>query len=226
MAKILVVDDDVLFANSMKEWLEFDHHKVDMAHDAEEATQFIKSFDYDILLLDWQLPGMSGVDLCKRYRTSGGGAYVIMLTGLNSVENKVEGLEAGADDYLAKPFAVKELMSRVKALLRRPARYGGQLLKAGDLTLDTASRVVTRSGVEIQLKPLEYAVLEFFMKHPNQVIGPDALLKRVWDSSGDASTDAVYTCINRLRKKLNDSDKEAVIKTVHGVGYRFDQASG
>lgn len=225
MAKILVVDDDVLFASSIKEWLEFDHHKVDMSNDPEEALQFIKSFDYDVLLLDWQLPGISGIELCRRYRAAQGSAYVIMLTGMNTVDNKVEGLEAGADDYLAKPFAVKELISRVKALLRRPPRYGGQILKAGDLHLDTNSRVVTRSGVEIHLKPLEYAVLEFFMKHPNQVIAPDALLKRVWDSSAEASTDAVYTCINRLRKKLNDSDKEAVIKTVHGVGYRFDHSS-
>jgi DNA-binding response OmpR family regulator len=222
MSKILIVDDDVPFATTLKEWLEFDHHKVDVAYDPEDGHAFMSAYTYDFLLLDWQLPGMTGVDMCRKYRQNNGQAYVLMLTGMSTVENKVEGLEAGADDYLAKPFDMKELAARIKALERRPARYGGDVLQAGDLTLDTSSRIVTRQGAQLQLKPLEYSVLEFFMKHPKQVVSPDALLKRVWDSSTEASTDSVYTCINRLRKKLNDGDKEAVIKTVHGVGYRFD----
>jgi DNA-binding response OmpR family regulator len=225
MAKILLVDDDVPFADSIKEWLEFDHHKVDAVHTPAEALRFIAAFDYDVLLLDWQLPEMTGLDLCRRYRSGNGNAFVIMLTGMSSVDNKVEGLEAGADDYLAKPFDLRELASRVRALTRRPAQYDGDVLQSGDLKLDTRSRVVTKSGGELQLKPLEYSVLEFFLKHQGQVISPEALLKRVWDSSAEASIDSVYTCINRLRKKLNDTDKEAVIKTVHGVGYRLDASN-
>lgn len=221
MPKILLLDDDVAFADSVKEWLQFEHHNVDVAHSAEDANHYLEAFDYDVLLIDWQLPDGSGIDVCKEYRSGGGGGFILMLTGMSSVDNKVTGLEAGADDYLAKPCDLKELSSRIKALLRRPGRFQGNVLAAGSVQLDTSSRVVTIDGAEVHLKPLEYAVLEYFMKHPNQVISPEALLKRVWDSSAEASTDSVYTCINRLRKKLNAEDKEAVIKTVHGVGYRL-----
>lgn len=222
MAKILLIDDDKPFAESLRPWLAAEHHKVDVANDSAEALRFLQAFDYDILLVDWQLPDMNGVEIVKRYRSRGGQAYVMMLTGMQSTNNKVTGLESGADDYLTKPFDVQELLSRLRALLRRTSNYGGDMLVHGELTLNQRSRVVTKGGIELKLKPLEYSLLEFFMRHPKQVMAPEHLLKRVWDSDEEPSTDAVYTCINRLRKKLNDSDKEAVIKTVHGVGYRFD----
>jgi DNA-binding response OmpR family regulator len=222
MAKVLLVDDDVMFAESIREWLTFEHHKIDVVHTGADAIRFIDGFEYDVLLLDWQLPDMTGIDICKRYRSKEGTAYIIMLTGMTKVDNKVEGLESGADDYLPKPVDVKELSSRIRALMRRPSKFTGNVLNAGEIQLDTRSRVVTKSGANIQLKPLEYSVLEFFMRNPNQVIAPEMLLKRVWDSAVEASTDSVYTCINRLRKKLDPNDKEAVIKTVHGVGYRLD----
>lgn len=222
MAKILVVDDDVEFAKSVKKWLDFDEHSVDVVHNATDALSNLRGLDYDVLLLDWNLPDMTGLELCKTYRASGGSAAVMMLTAFSAIDSKVQGLDSGADDYLTKPFETKEMLARVRSLLRRPGSYAGAVLKAGDVVLNAKSRIVTKAGVEIPLKRLEFAVLEFFMRHPNEVVSTDTLIKRVWNSPAEASTDSVYTCIKRLRQKLSETDNESVIKTVHGVGYRFD----
>jgi DNA-binding response OmpR family regulator len=222
MAKILVVDDHKDFADTLKDWLEAEQHHVDAVYTSKDALGYLESFEYDILLLDWNLPEMSGVQLCKQYRASGGNAYVIMCTGMTATDSKIQGLDSGADDYIAKPFEIPELVARVRALMRRPLSYRGNVRQVGDLKIDTKSRVVTNGGAELDLKPLEFSVLEYFMQHPRQVISPETLLKRVWDSDSSASIDSVYTCINRLRKKLNDADKEAVIKTVRGYGYKLD----
>ena len=222
MAKILIVDDDVSFAQTVKQRLTIERHEIDIVHNPNDAFSYLAATVYDVILLDWQLPGMSGVDFLKKYRADAGLSYVIMLTVLSNTDNKVVGLSAGADDYLPKPFDMKELIARLNALLRRPVNYRGKVLSAGELSLDPRSRTVTRSGTEIRLKPLEFSVLEFFMQNPRQVIPPEPLLKHAWDSSEAKSTDSVYTCINRLRKKLNESGEDAIIKTIHGVGYRFD----
>ncbi|MBX9721061.1 MAG: response regulator transcription factor, partial [Candidatus Obscuribacterales bacterium] len=182
----------------------------------------IKAFDYDLLILDRQIPGVSGLDICKYYRTRSKNA-VLMLTGMSDVSSRVEGLNAGADDYLTKPFHMEELLARVRALLRRGADVKSDQLKSGDLTVDLRSRIVKKGGKTISLTPREYEVLEFFLKNQNEVVSPEMLLKRVWSSDADVSVQSVYACINRLRKNLDANDKEAVIKTVHGVGYRVDE---
>lgn len=221
MAKILLVEDDAALALSVSEWLKIEQHKVDTAKTGDEAIEYIKSFAYDLLILDWQLPGISGLDLCKFYRARSKGP-VMMLTGLSDVAHKVQGLDAGADDYLTKPFHMSELLARVRAQLRRAVDTNIEQLGIGDLKVDLRSRVVKKSGREISLTPREYEVLEFILKHPNEVISPEMLLKRVWSSDADVSVQSVYACMNRLRKNLDPDDKEAVIKTVHGVGYRLD----
>lgn len=222
MAKILVVEDDVATSLAIKEWLESEKHKVDVVNSGDEALDYLKAFEYDLLLLDRQLPGLSGIEICKLYKSKTS-RPVLMLTSMSSIEHKVQGLESGADDYLTKPFDVRELIARVKALLRRST--DNQILDKvtiRDITVDTGSRIVKRNEKTIELTPREYELLEFFVKHPNQIISQEALLKRVWHSDADASPQAVYTCLNRLRKHLDASDKEYLIKTVHGVGYRLE----
>lgn len=222
MVRILIVDDDAALATTVRDRLVLDKFEVDVASGPAEGFKHLSEKSYDVILVDWQMPEMSGIDFVKKFRANKGVAYVIMLTVLSNSGNRITGLNAGADDYLPKPFNVNELIARLNAVLRRPITYQDKALTAGDLTLDPNSRVVTRDGQEIHLKPLEFALLEFFMRNPHQVITPEMLLKQVWDSSQPASTDSVYTCMNRLRKKLNQSGDDAMIKTVHGVGYRFD----
>ncbi len=221
MAKILLVEDDMAIAVTVKQWLESEHHNVDHANTGNSALDYLKVFEYDLLILDRQLPGVSGIELCKSYKLKAN-APVLMLTGMNSIEDKVDGLEAGADDYLTKPFDTRELMARIKALLRRNSGTKEETMSAAGVTINTASRIVTKDGKELTLTPREFEVLEYFFRHPNQVIGPEAFLKRVWHSDSDASQRAVYSCINRLRKNIDPNNKEALIKTVHGVGYRLE----
>jgi OmpR-family two-component system manganese-sensing response regulator len=221
VAKILIVEDDAGLANSVKDFLEHEHHTVDVAVDFDAGWEHLQAFGYDVIILDWQLPNGTGVDLCKRFRDKGGSSPVVMLTGLASSGNKIQGLDAGADDYITKPVDIRELLARIRALLRRPAIYSGEVLKARNLELNTRTRIVTKDGAELKLKPSEYDVLEFLMRRPNEAISPDSLLRQIWDSSKESSLDAVYTCINRLRKKVNEGEEKEFIKTVHGVGYRF-----
>lgn len=219
MPKILFVEDDPALAKSIKDVLEFHHFTVDHIDNGGAALEYILSDAYDLVILDRQLPGMSGTELCQAYRKKGGGTPILMLTGLDSLSHKVEGFDSGADDYVTKPFQIQELVARIQALLRRPAAFVSEKITIGDVVIDAKSRQVFAGSTEIRLKPLEYQVLEYFMRHPNQVISPNELLSRVWSTDAEASTDSVYTCINRIRKKLAKGSED-FIQTVHGVGYR------
>jgi DNA-binding response OmpR family regulator len=218
MTKVLVVEDDPALSDTIVEWMEAEGYDVQSVSDGSEAMDYLRSLPFDVVILDWNLPKMTGVQICKLYRASGGSAGVLMLTGMSQTRDKIEGLDSGADDYLTKPFDVEELCSRVKALLRRSRAYVGNTVAIGQLQLDTGSHRVTNGGIEIELKPLEFALLEYFMRHPNQVITPEALINHVWPNDTEASVDAVYTCINRLRKKLNDDN---LIRNMRGVGYQL-----
>lgn len=221
MPKILLVEDDDALARSIQDVLEFEHHDVVAVADGAQGLEHLLSDSYDLAILDRQLPGLSGTEIAQGYRKKGGACPILMLTGLDSLNDKVEGLDSGADDYLTKPFAIPELIARVKALMRRQAAsYIGDNMVAGEIRLETQSRRVTCGGEELRLKPLEYSVLEYFMRHPDKVISAEELLRRVWSSETDASIDSVYTSINRLRKKLG-SHGEQVLQTVHGVGYKL-----
>ncbi len=223
MAKILLVEDDTDLSGRVGEWLTFEQHSVESVFDGLEASQRLRIYSYEVVILDWELPKMSGIEVCKEFRGRGGATPILMLTGKGTVTEKEAGLDAGADDYLTKPFHLKELSARIRALMRRPvASYTGSTLKIGLLELDPSTRRVTRSGEELTLLPKEYALLEFFMRHPNEVFSPDALLNRVWNSESDASTDTIYTYIKMLRKKITPEAPASMIKTVHGVGYRLE----
>lgn len=221
MAKILVIEDDVDLCNSLKDLLEMDHHKVDAANNGKQAQEHLQFSDYDLLIVDWNLPDVQGVDICRQFRAGGGACPVLMLTGKGGVTDKIAGLDAGADDYLTKPFHPDELNSRIRALLRRPGAFRGNELKVGGLVLEPNTYRVTMDGEDVKLLPKEFALLEFLMRHPNEVFSTEALIARVWESDSDVSPEVVRTYINRLRNKLGRKDDDTMLKTVHGLGYKL-----
>ena len=222
MAKILVVEDDRELAGVIEDWLKADNHSVDVAHDGRDASYRMRQYQYDLAILDWELPEMSGVEVCKKYRAGSGTMPVIMLTGRKATEDKISGLDAGADDYLTKPFELGELSARVRALLRRPSQFTGGTLKVRNLTLESETFRVTIDDKEVYLLPKEFALLEFLMRHPGQVFSSEALIERVWPSDSEASPDTVRTHLTRLRKKLDQEGQPPLFRTVHGMGYKLD----
>lgn len=221
MAKILVVEDDPAICSIIVDWLTHQHHTVEVSHNGLEADQYLKMYQYDVIVLDWGLPELSGVEICKRYKTAGGRAPVLMLTGKHDIEDKEEGFNAGADDYLTKPFDIKELSARVRALLRRPTNVYDNILSIRNVSLDPNNHIVTRNGAPIKLTPKEFAVLEFFMRNPNKVFKADALLDHIWNSEAGSGPDTVRTCIKRLRRQIDEPGVSSIIENVHGVGYKL-----
>lgn len=221
MAKILIVEDEADFYEPIRAFLAREHHVVEVVENGLEALDRLRFYKYDAIIMDWMLPGMQGVDVCREYRSSGGTTPILMLTAKTATGEKISGLDAGADDYLTKPFDVGEVSARVRALLRRPATLTGNVLKLGQIVLERDTHRVTKTGEEIQLLPKEFALLEFFMRHPNQVFSAEALLDRVWASDSEASPETIRTYIKRLRQKIDNKDVPSLIQTVHGVGYKF-----
>lgn len=221
MAKILVADDHVSLSISVSDWLKSSEHQVDMAHSADEARSMIESFQYDLILLDWEFPDGAGLDIITSFRQNGGLTPILMLTGKTAIEDKERGLDAGADDYVTKPFHLKELGARIRALLRRPPVLSAEELKVGDLVLNTSTRKVFLAGQEVKLQPMETTVLEFFMRNPGQPFGPESIIQRVWESSTEVSLHAVYSCVKRLRQKLAQPGKESMMRTLRGAGYEL-----
>jgi DNA-binding response OmpR family regulator len=222
VAKILIVEDDLELGKVVNQALAFENHTTELVSEGIEALQRMQVYEYDMVILDWNLPGMEGLEICKRYRASGGQALVLMLTGKGSISDKETGLDAGADDYLTKPFNTRELTARVRALLRRSGdKLSDNLLKIKNITLDPLTYSVKRDGEDIKLVPKEFALLEFLMRHPNRVYSPEALLNHVWTAEQDTSPDIIRTHIKNLRKKLDARESPSLIETVHGVGYKI-----
>ncbi len=223
MPKVLVIEDDAGLNRMIREWLVFsERHTVEYAEDGNQGLDKLLFTEYDAIVLDWELPGRSGIEVLKEYRSSGGKAPVLMLTGKGGIVDKEAGFDAGADDYLTKPFHMKELSARLRALIRRAGGTVSNVLQLRDIALEPGAFKVTRAGREIQLLPREFALLEFFMRHPDQVFSADTLLSRVWSSDSDATVDAITTCIKRIRKKMDSEGQTSIIKTVHGVGYKME----
>ena len=223
MTKILLVEDDKDLTIVIKEWLEGQNFVLDIAFDGRAGQEYLLQGDYDVIILDWDLPGISGLDICRRYRDAQGSAPILMLTGKNQIIEKEIGFESGADDYLTKPFDMRELSARLKALARRPRTTVSERLKAGDIELDPFKHKVYKRGKEIHLLPKDFAVLEFLMKRPDEVFSAEALLQRVWNFDTEASNDAVRTSIKRIRKLIDTSDDESksMIENVRRIGYRL-----
>lgn len=222
MAKVLVVEDEKNLSEHIADCLKSERHVVEVANNGDDALGLLRAFDYELVLLDVGLPGMSGVEVLKSYRTSGGKARVLMLTGKGQIDDKEAGFSAGADDYLTKPFDQRELLMRVRALLKRDAAASNERLEIGSLRLDTKALEVQLLGKPIKLAPQEFALLEFLMRHPNEVFSAEALLSRVWRSDEDATIDSVRMCITRVRAKMKSDDNRPIIATVFGSGYKLD----
>ncbi|MFN8658269.1 MAG: response regulator transcription factor [Candidatus Obscuribacterales bacterium] len=221
MAKILVVDDDKDLCGFVCDALEFDGHVVEASHEGDEALTRLALSSYDTIVLDLDLPRVSGIDICKKLRRDNVATPIIMLTGRDTTDDKLTGLDSGADDYLTKPFEVKELCARVRALLRRSSGSTGDVLKVGEVVLDPVQYMVTVRGQELKLLPKEFQLLQFLMRHPGRVFSHDALLSQVWNLESDATDEAIRSCMKRLRKKLEEAAAEPLIETVHRVGYRL-----
>ncbi len=224
MAKILLVEDDTSLATLIEEWLTGEHHSLEIMYDGTSGWDRLLLCEYDLIILDWNLPYISGVDLCKRYRANQGLAPIIMLTGRSAISEKEEGLDSGADDYLTKPFNMKELSARVRALLRRPRALVSNLLTVGDITLDPAKYRVTKSGKDVHLVPKDFALLEFFMRHPEDVFSTESLLQRVWSSESESTGEALRSSVKRLRQKLDGENvdlEKSFIENIPRIGYRL-----
>jgi DNA-binding response OmpR family regulator len=221
VAKVLLIEDDSELAEVIEDWLTADLHVVERVDNGLEGSDRLRFYEYDLVILDWKLPGLSGVEVLRRFRQANGGTPVLMLTGQSEISHKEEGLDSGADDYLTKPFDPRELSARIRALLRRPKQTLDKALRVGDLMLESGKLKVTKNGKEIQLAPREFALLEFLMRHPDQVFSQDVLLERVWSNDSDTSADSLRVHITRLRSKLDSRGEESMIRTVHRQGYKL-----
>jgi DNA-binding response OmpR family regulator len=221
MAKVLVVEDNRELASMINDWLVFEHYEVEFAYTGSDGMEMLQHYLYDAIILDWELPNKSGIEICRDFRSSGKMTPILMLTGKSEIDDKETGLDAGADDYLTKPFHMKELGARLRAIIRRAANAPSNVLKAGDIELNPTTFEVTKCGAPIDLLKREFALLEFFMRNPNRVFSAEALLDRVWTSESDATAEALRTTLGRLRKKIDTPKADSLIKTVHGVGYKL-----
>ena len=216
--RILVIEDEKKIASFIKRGLKEEGHMVDVAYDGEEGYQLSGENDYDLILLDIMLPKRDGISLCRQLRDDGVTTPVLMLTAKDSVQDKVTGLDSGADDYLTKPFAFEELLARTRALVRKRSPQATKL-QVGDLVLDLISHRVTRAGREILLTMKEYALLEYLMRNAGTVVTRTMITEHVWDIDFDTSTNVIDVYINYLRNKIDSSQQHKLIHTVRGRGY-------
>ena len=221
--KLLVVEDDITTGDYIARGLREEGHVVDLIRDGRTGLITASAGAYDVLILDRMLPDLDGLSLLKTLRGAGNTVPVLLLTAMGDVEDRIAGLNAGADDYLAKPFVFGELSARVAALARRPAAVQAEtVLRAGDLEMDLIARKVTRGGVVIDLLPREFALLEHLLRRKGRVQTRTMLLEAVWDLSFDPMTNVVETHISRLRAKVDKPFERELIKTVRGAGYRIE----
>ena len=217
----MLADDDTVLAENVADWLKSADHHVDVTYSVAETAAMLDTYEYDLLILDWEFPDGSGIDIVGNFRRKGGLTPVLLLTGKSTVQDKEKGLDAGADDYLTKPFHMGELGARIRALLRRPRILVPDELKIGELRLHTGTRQVFLSGEEIRLQPMEVSVLEFFMRNPGKAFAPEKVIERVWETTTDVSLQAVYSCIKRLRRKLDKPGCRSIFRTHPGSGYEL-----
>ena len=220
--RILVVEDEPVAAAVLAKGLREHAYAVDVAGDGDTAFEQATINDYDLLILDVLLPGMSGLELCARLRAEGMTAPVLMLTARGEPDQRVEGLDAGADDYLAKPYHFPELLARVRALLRRGPALSSPIIAIDDLTVDTQARRVERAGRHIQLTTKEYGLLEYLARRRGEIVGRADIAEHVWDDSFDPMSNLIEVYVQRLRRKIDDDRAVKLIHTRRGSGYTLD----
>lgn len=219
--RVLVVEDDHKIARALKKGLEQESFAVDVEYDGDAGYGAAHTLPYDLIVLDRMLPGMDGLTLCRKIREDKIHTPIIMLTAKSSVTDRVSGLNAGADDYLPKPFSFEELLARVRALLRRPKESHDTELKVGDLTLNTIGYSVTRGNISIQLSSKEFALLEYLMRNPDRVLSKDTIIEHVWNFDADILPNNVEVYIGYLRTKIDKGHSKPLIHTVRGFGYKI-----
>ncbi len=216
--RILIIEDDEAILKVLRRVLAYEGYQVDTALDGQSGLNMAREKHPDLVILDWMLPGMDGLEVCRRLRTTND-VPILMLTAKDTTQDRVQGLDAGADDYVVKPFEVDELLARIRALLRRTQAERAQVLTFGDRALDTSTRQATRNNRVISLTAKEYELLELFLRHPRQVLTREMIFDRVWgyDFGGESNVLDVY--IRYLRQKLEEANEARLLHTVRGVGY-------
>lgn len=216
---ILVIDDDRSVAEMLRRNFAYEGFRVDVAADGPSGLDRARDRPYDLIVLDVMLPGLDGFEVLRRIRSAGDRTPILMLTARDAVDDRVTGLEGGADDYLVKPFSFKELLARVNALLRRQRDDEREMLRFADVRLDTGARQATRSERPIELSTTEYELLAFLMRHPNQVLPRERIMERVWGYDFEGESNVLEVYIGYLRRKLEEIDAPRLIQTVRGAGY-------
>lgn len=217
--RILVVDDDERIAASVRRALAYEGYDVDVAHDGPGAIAAVRDTPPDLVVLDVMLPGIDGVEVCRRLRAAGDDVAVLMLTAKTSVPDRVQGLDAGADDYLVKPFAYDELLARVRTLLRRQQREEREMLRYADITMDVGAMEVHRDGRPVEMTALEFSLMEHFMRNPRIVLTRSQVLEAVWGLDVETTSNVVDVYVRYLRQKLEARGEPRLLQTVRGVGY-------
>jgi len=223
--RILIVEDERRLAAFLRKGFEAESMAVDVALDGNEGADLAREADYDAIVLDLMLPGKDGIAVLKEIRAAGKSTPVLILSARGEVEDRIQGLNLGADDYLPKPFAFAEALARVRALMRRPATDGerGAAIQVDDLSIDILTRKVTRAGRAIELTNKEFQLLEYLVRHKNRVLSRVLIIEHIWDMQFDGGTNIVDVVINRLRRKVDDGAKRPLIRTVRGVGYVLEE---
>ena len=220
---ILLVDDEAEMIDPLSRILRREGYQVDVAYDGDRGSQLAREHSYDLLILDWMLPHRSGLDICQQVRSQGNYTPVLLLTAKDTIDDRVQGLDAGADDYLVKPFELRELLARVRALLRRPSTLEPlpKRLHVGDLELDGTNQLAYRAGREIELSEKEAQLLDYLMRHPNQLLTHEQIHQHLWGEDTQPTSNALAAQIRLLRRKIEVPGEQPLISTVYGKGYRF-----
>jgi DNA-binding response OmpR family regulator len=223
--KVLIVEDEEKLAEALKSGLKYEGYTVDILSDGLRGENRILMCrgDYDIVILDLMLPGKNGFEICKTVREKGVTLPIIILTARDGVDDKILALNSGADDYLVKPFAFGELLARIRALLRRPRESLPELLQLGDLVLNPVTREVTRDGKHIDLTLKEFELLQYLMRHPNQVMGREDIFAHLWDFADSSLSNVIDAHIKNLRKKIDEGYAKKLLETIRGVGYTIKE---
>lgn len=219
--RVLVIEDEQKMADLIKRGLEEEGMEIEVAYDGDSGLTAAKSGNHDLIILDLGLPGRDGLEISHELRESGVRTPVLILTAQDSTEMKVRGLDSGADDYLTKPFAFAEMLARIRALLRRTQSEDTTKLQIGDLVLNLINRRVSRAGNEVQLTNKEFSLLEYFMRHPDEILSRETLSEKVWEETFDTLTNVIDVYINYLRNKVDRQYEPKLIHTVRGIGYMF-----
>lgn len=219
--RILVVEDERRLCNIVKRGLLEEGYVVDTAYDGEDGEYLAETTPYDLVILDIMLPKKDGIEVCRELRLKKVNTPILMLTAKDTVDDRVKGLDAGADDYLVKPFAFNELLARIRALLRRDGFSKSPKLQVGDLVLDTLTREAWRRQRKIELTTKEYSILEYFMRHPDMVITRTMIEENAWNYEFDSMSNIIDVYIRRLRRKIDEEGEDSLIQTVRGAGYRL-----